>query len=352
MHIPPLETKVFQGYDGRIFLAGLKQLIWKYQLKRTGEIDHVFMTDADVQVLPEALRVFRPRMSYSNKTLERAADPGLPSLPGNLLSQFRRNVASECGEDGVLARIMELLAVSSGYCVDVGAYDGKQFSNTWALLNQHGWRGLQIESDADAASKLKALYEVRPEVRVLHETVELSGQKSLDPLLRTFSAPHDFDLLSIDVEGCDYHVWAALTSFAPKVVVVDFNPSIPNDIVFIQEPNLLVNHGSSLRALIELGNKKGYQLAAATPWNAVFVRSDLFPKIGIADNSIDAMYRPAFEMKLFQAMDGTLFLRGCQMLVRQEYRIGDEDLQILPPQLRGVRVGRDAFGKKPSIFYG
>ena len=36
--------------------------------------------------------------------------------------------------------------------------------------------------------------------------------------------------------GADYHLWASLqdTSYAPKVVVIEFNPTIPNNVLFVQ----------------------------------------------------------------------------------------------------------------------
>ena len=55
--------------------------------------------------------------------------------------------------------------------------------------------------------------------------------------------------------GADYHLWASLqdTSYAPKVVVIEFNPTIPNNVLFVQEKRTNVHHGASLRALIALG---------------------------------------------------------------------------------------------------
>ena len=119
------------------------------------------------------------------------------------------------------------------------------------------------------------------------------------------------------------------------VVVVEFNPTIPNDVVFIQDPDPTLNQGASLRALIELGKAKSYELVAATTCNAVFVDKALFGRFNIADNSIDAMHDLGnLETKFFQLYDGTLMLAGNDRLNWHGLAIDPEKIQVLPKHLR------------------
>src|SRR5207244_781366 len=148
-------------------------------------------------------------------------------------------------------------------------------------------------------------------VRPLFAEVTSRGGTSLDAILKKNNAVVQLDFLSIDVEGNDYNLWASLQKFRPKVVMVDFNPSIPNDVIFAQEDNAEINHGASLRAFIELATKKGYELAAVTTWNAIFVDRDLFAVLGVSNHSIDQMYYPVFETKIFQSMNCYLTTTGC-----------------------------------------
>ena len=100
-----------------------------------------------------------------------------------------------------------------------------------------------------------------------------------------------------------------LEHFSPRLVVIEFNPTIPNDVFFVQARDQSFNHGSSLLALIELARQKGYELVVTTDVNAFFVRSDLFHLFGIEDNSIGAIHNPgAYESRIFQLYDGTLVL--------------------------------------------
>lgn len=345
-------TKIFQGYDGTLMLAGSRRLVWKHQIDRTGVLNHVEVADADIQVLPEGLRVFRPRLTYRNTFLEEhAASLDEERVPSNRLLAFRANVTSECGEDGILARIFKQLGVGVGYCVDVGAADGIAFSSTRSLIADQGWRGLLVESDAVAHASLASLYRDKAAVKVVKAEVTTSGRNSLERTLKGASVPRDFDFLCIDVEGNDYHLWKSLKRHVPKVVMIEFNPTVSNDVLFAQEDSTVVNHGASLRALIELGRSKGYDLAAVTSWNAIFVRSDVFPKLGIADNDIDSMYYPVFETRIFHSINCYMTIQGCDRLVRHNYVIDPDLLQPLPPDVREIPFMSYALGKLTSTFF-
>lgn len=48
--------------------------------------------------------------------------------------------------------------------------------------------------------------------------VDFEVVNSLDNILERTPIPRDFDLLSIDVDGVDYHIFDSLRRFIPKVV--------------------------------------------------------------------------------------------------------------------------------------
>ena len=45
--------------------------------------------------------------------------------------------------------------------------------------------------------------------------------------------------------------------------MVEFNPTIPADVEFVQPRDIKINQGSSLLSLTKLGQEKGYELVAA-----------------------------------------------------------------------------------------
>lgn len=353
MHRSKLETKIFQGYDGNLFLAGNRHLIWRHQIDWSGRLCHLEIDESDIQVLPKGLRVFRPRLSYKNPFLEeRAGRIDCSRVPSNRLLAFQHNVTSENGEDGILQHIFEEIGVDNGFCTEVGAYDGKIFSNTWTLIHDKGWQAMLIEKDAIAYSALRMQHEHSTLVQAVQVEVTTRNETSLDSILAEHAVPADFEFLCIDVEGNDYHLWASLKNFRPKVVMVDFNSTVPNDVIFVQEDDLKVNHGASLRAFVELGKTKGYELAAVTTWNAIFVRSDLFSLLGIYDNRIERMYYPVFEMKVFQSIDCYLSTTGCDRLVRHNYVFDPEQIQPVPQNIRILPFMTEILGKLVSTFFG
>jgi hypothetical protein len=176
-------------------------------------------------------------------------------------------VTSQGGEDGVIEKIFDILneaekrssdeSKSDRWCVEFGAWDGKHLSNTYKLLHEENWHGVLIEADKERFEDMKLLYASYPRVLCLNQFVTFDGEDSLEQILTRAQVPLDFDLLSIDVDGADYHMFESLCHFQPKVVVIEFNPTIPNNVIYIQDKDMNIYQGSSLAALIELGKFKG-----------------------------------------------------------------------------------------------
>lgn len=253
------------------------------------------------------------------------------------LNQFESNVTSQSGEDGIIEKIFEIMGVSNHWCVEFGAWDGKLNSNTWNLLQRKNWSGILIEGNSAKFLDLLAEYQNNNKVIPVNSYVGISSEEAhcLDAILGTYPIPKDFDFLSIDIDGCDWYVWETLKNYRPRLVVIEFNPTIPNHVYFIQDNDLSMQQGASLRALIALGKEKGYELVAANSWNAFFVLNEEFDKFNIADNTIDSMHDPSkYESVLFQLYDGRLVLAGYQHLFWHDMPITQEDIQVLPEQLR------------------
>lgn len=255
------------------------------------------------------------------------------------LQQYRKNITSQSGEDGVIEKIFEIMGAGNKWCVEFGAWDGKHFSNSWNLINNHDWKGVLIEGNPDRHKELTQNYADNPNVIAFNRLVDMAaGENSLDSILGQTPIPKDFDFLCIDIDGCDWQIWKSLAEYTPRLVSIEFNPTIPNNVHFVQDDDMSVAHGSSLRAMVELGKEKGYELVATTLYNGFFVRSEDFEKFGIADNSIDAIHTlDGHESFFFQLYDGTVVLAGCSQLIWQGIPISIEDIQVLPRALRKYR---------------
>ena len=257
-----------------------------------------------------------------------------PTSTAGLLSHSC-NITSEHGEDGVLKRIFEIIGTGTRSCVDLGALNGTHGSNVWQLVKNEGWSGVLIEADKTYFEKLQTEFSGAPRAECINAFVSFEGSQSLDNILARTSLPKEFDLFSLDIDGNEYHLWDSLMHYRPRVMLVEFNPTIPNDVAFIQPRDMSVYRGSSLRSLIELGKRKGYELVAANEVNAFFVLKELFPQFNITDNSIDALHTDhSYETKLFQLYDGTLKIAGYDRLMWHNLSIDEEKLQVLSKRKR------------------
>ena len=252
------------------------------------------------------------------------------------LLNYRKKVTSQFGEDGILKKIFDVIGVENKICVEFGAWDGKHLSNTYNFIYNKGWEGILIEGDKQRSLDARKTFKKRGNVWLVNKFVDFKGENNLDNILKEKILPSKFDLLSIDVDGNDYHIWDSLKDYKPRVVIIEFNPTIDNDFEYVQPKDMKINHGSSARSIIKLGNNKGYELVSVTECNLIFVRKKYFKLFGIRDNSlIQLRVEPEeYKMRLFQLYDGTLILRGCDKLLWNGEEIKHEDIQVLPKSKR------------------
>jgi hypothetical protein len=261
------------------------------------------------------------------------------SRPSDWLLQHRRKITSQLGEDGILEKVFEIIPDLNHWCVEFGAGDGQTLSNTYHLINQQGWSSVQIEANSLLYEALASRYSDRDEVICLNRVISFTGDNTLDQVLQMTPIPLNFDFLSIDIDGNDYHVWDSLKLYRPKLIVIEFNPTIPHYVSYVQPKEVEVYQGSSLCALQQLGQEKGYELIASTEWNGFFVDSKYFPLFEIQDNSIWQMNQNyQFWTFVFQLYDGTVVVGGCNKLLWHNVEVDleaiQEMIQVLPPEER------------------
>jgi hypothetical protein len=247
------------------------------------------------------------------------------------LMKYLKNITSRDGEDGVIHQIFEIMGVNNPWCVEFGAWDGKYLSNTYDLIAHKDWNGVLIEMSKDRFEDLKETYKGNDKAHLINQMIGFDAQSdSIDFILGKTDIPQNLDLMSIDIDGNDWHVWDSMQTYRPRLVLIEFNPSIPNDVLYIQERNFEQQRGCSLRALIELGKLKGYELVCATAINGLFVVSEEFDKFGISDNSIDAMYTPVVDGRIFHGYDSSIHVIGMQKLLWNWYGHGTDWDRNLP----------------------
>lgn len=199
------------------------------------------------------------------------------------LSDYKKNITSQHGEDGIIEKMLETIGDISKWCVDVGAY-GMTKSNTYSLID-HGWNGILIDTK-DGIRRLKRLYGGNSQVELVCIKIDTDLNK-LDNILGETPIPKEFGLLSIDIDGNDYHIWESLQNYTPTIILIEFNPRC--QLGYYIQP-IDGQGGASLSSIVQLGKEKGYELVTATILNAIFVRKELFPKFGISNNSPEQFF--------------------------------------------------------------
>jgi hypothetical protein len=176
----------------------------------------------------------------------------------NNLSKYKKNIYSQCGEDGIIQEVFKRLKKAkikiNKKCCEFGAWNGIYASNTYNLIKKQNYEAILIEDDK---KKFRELNYNIPDKKIIkiNKIVKLSGKCKLDNILRESNFPKNFDFLSIDIDGNDYHIFYGLSYYKPKLICIEFNPTIPNEVNFVQKKDEKINQGSSAKALIELAKK-------------------------------------------------------------------------------------------------
>lgn len=191
------------------------------------------------------------------------------------LIEYRKLGHSQSGEEGIVARIFEVLGVTSGLCCEFGAWDGIHLSNSRALMEK-GWRGLMIEADAERFLDLKKTYPDGSNAVCVCEFVD-SGANSLARIAERNGIHDRFDFLNIDIDGLDYAMFESLTEFEhlPLVVCVEAHTChIPDNETVVPQRESGRDPGQPLGRYVAIGRAMGYRLVCFLGTNAFFVHAD------------------------------------------------------------------------------
>lgn len=199
------------------------------------------------------------------------------------LIQHRRNDYSQHGEDGIIDHVLQCLGIEKGYACEFGAWDGIKYSNTYSLVKNKGWTCLMIEADPEKFKDLiKTSGHTKGIIPVCSMVHYLPGiGRNLNDILEEHNVLKDFDVLSIDIDSCDYHVWKSLDNdrFYPKLVVIEHSGLNAN---IVQREGAVhkvdIDGSTAFPPMLSLGESKGYTLLCDTG-NMIFLRNDCFDLI-------------------------------------------------------------------------
>jgi hypothetical protein len=272
------------------------------------------------------------------------------------LSTFSKNLNSQFGEDGIIEEVLKRLndhTQTDGWCVEFGAWDGKYLSNTYNLIQNKNYKAVLIEGDSGKHEELCKNLPSEDVIKIC-AFVHFSGDSTLDALLKKTPIPQGFDFLSIDIDGCDYYIWESLELYKPKLICIEFNPTIPNEIEFVQSKDFSIKQGASAKSLTKLATSKGYSIISSTICNVFYIRNDLKDfVIGSSDLDLESIRDDAeFKTYIFSGYDGTIFV-GPSPLVMPWHglTVNYKSIQQLPKPLRTFFTDYSLFQKLFFFVY-
>ena len=178
------------------------------------------------------------------------------------LEQYSHRVCSQNGEDGIIEHLLEVIGEGSKTCVEFGF--GNQ-ANTLNLISNKRWRGYLFDSSPDSFISGSGRYWDRLDVTVKRETIEPSN---INRIFSQNGVPEVIDVLSIDIDGMDLHVFKALEGYKIRLLVIEYNASLgPHQSITVPYSHnfnrMHINpdyHGASLMALTKVAKAKGLKL--------------------------------------------------------------------------------------------
>ncbi len=214
------------------------------------------------------------------------------------LIPYGHKVYSQNDEDGIIREIFNRIGTTNKIFVEFGVGNGLE-NNTLALLFDD-WRGLWIESSEESTRQIRQGLEGTIGAGVLSVINESVTKDNIDELISSVIHENEIDLLSIDIDGNDYHVFNSIGCINPRVVAIEYNAKFPPPIVYCMGYDMDHvwrnddDYGASLKFLeIQLA-KKGYCLVGCnlTGVNAFFIRKDLVGDKFLRPFTAEVHYEP------------------------------------------------------------
>lgn len=214
-------------------------------------------------------------------------------------------VFSQFGDDGIIQYLITHTGIPPAQqkFIEFGVENYKE-SNTRFLLMNNNWSGLILDGSVENIHYIKndSIY-WKHDLTAVHCFID---RTNINDIIAASGFAGDIGILSIDVDGNDYWIWEKIEIVNPVIVIIEYNSlfgatrsvAVPYDPLFncnrAHYSNLF--WGSSLKALCQLGERKGYMFVGADSHgnNAYFVaRNKLgdLKQVSVEDGYVCSKFR-------------------------------------------------------------
>ena len=190
-----------------------------------------------------------------------------------IIKNFEEQIYSLTGADGIIKYIFNEIGYTNKIAIEIGVSEGLH-TNT-QLLSSLDFKLLWI--DCLQKSNL-------PTNCIFHK--ECVTKTNVGNIFKKYNIPQEFDLLSIDIDGNDYHIREALSNYKPRIVIMEYNGAFNSTSEYIMGYEENYNHfppsikfGASLQSLVNQANRLGYDYvySESKGIDAFFIRKDINP---------------------------------------------------------------------------
>jgi hypothetical protein len=200
------------------------------------------------------------------------------------LQDYEFKVFSQFGEDGIIQHLIDAVEIKEKTFIEFGVEDFSE-SNCRFLLMKDNWKGFVIDGSNENIARLKNAYYFW--MYSLGAVSAFITRENINALLEKSGFGEDLGILSVDLDGNDYHILEQINRFKPRILICEFNALYGpgRKIATVYDPGFNrfkchytgKHYGVSLAAVAWLANKRGYSLVGTnkTSHNAFFVRNDL-----------------------------------------------------------------------------
>jgi hypothetical protein len=226
------------------------------------------------------------------------------------------SVFSQNNEDGILLYIFSRIGFGTRKSIEIGCNIdnttiGVPEGNSINLIVNFDFHGLIIDTDTAAIKQIQHFFATCITTRSYHAmdphgSTNAPGFYSpvlvpacvspdnVNQIITASGLDGDIDLLSIDIDGNDIHVWEAIADCSPRVLVIEVNSRLPFEQPYSAGPRAAEHldkrtmaywrsAGSSLTKIVASAESRGYVFVGMNNnlINAFFVRKEEFRKRGL-----------------------------------------------------------------------
>lgn len=251
------------------------------------KLSSVFETEQDFGLISFP---FRNEHKKCTNTASVSICPIIRPPTGTPLKIYERGgICSQWSQDTIIIQILNNIGVKNKFFVEAGSRRPECLNSAFLRL-KCGWKGLLLDGAPGKSTNGgcpdcpgQELFDVGEDapVRLRKEFLRMDN---INDIFTRHNVPHEFDVLTLDIDGNDYWVLLALDTsiFSPRIIVVEFSSffSRGQSYVISYDPKFVWNGteitGASLSALDFMLSQKGYKYVYQTSGeHAFFVRKDL-----------------------------------------------------------------------------